>query len=173
MTSFRLAARGDRDTNGVLYLVVCAVPGAERTLDRIAAEQAAGWEVCVVATERALAWFDAGEVESLTGHPIQSRMRIYGEPLFEPLGDEVLVAPASFNTINKIALGFADDMPSGLICEAIGREVPITVEPQLGEAFAAHPAFADHVARLESAGVQFVWRDPNVRPDRATGRSDR
>lgn len=143
----------------VLYLVVCAVPGAERTLERVRAEQANGWEVCVVATERALYWFDADAVEQASGHAIQSRMRRYGEPLFEPLGDAVIVAPASFNTVNRIALGLADDMATGLVCEAIGRDVPVTIEPQLGPAFAAHPAFADHVRRLDAAGVNFAWND--------------
>jgi phosphopantothenoylcysteine synthetase/decarboxylase len=151
-------------TGRVLYLAVCAVPGADRTLDRIAAERAEGWEVCLVATERALHWFDTSEAERLTGHPIQSRMRVYPEPLFEPLGDVMVMAPASFNTINKIALGLADDMPSGLAIEAIGRGVPLTIEPQLGAAFANHPVFPEHVDRLERAGVRFVWNDPTVRP---------
>ena len=158
MTSFG-SARGD-----VLYLVVCAVPGADRILERIESEQRAGWEVCVVATPRALHWFDTAEVQRRTGHAIQSRMRVYPEPLFEPLGDRVVVAPASFNTINKIALGLADDMPTGLVCEAIGRGVPVVIEPQVGLAFARHPVFVSHVSTLENAGVEFVWHDPSVRP---------
>lgn len=159
MTSFGSAS------GTVLYLVVCGVPGAERTLTRIAAEQAAGWDVCVVATERALDWFDASAAEELSGHAVQSRMRIYGEPLFTPLGDEVVVAPGSFNTINKIALGLTDDMATGLVCEAIGRGVPVTIEAQMGaEGFAKHPVLRPHVALLESAGVTFVWNDPSAKP---------
>lgn len=149
-------------SGNVLYLVVCAVPGAERTVARVKVEQEAGWDVCVVATERAFHWFDSVDVERITGHPIQWRMRRYGESLFEPLGDAVLMAPGSFNTINKIAVGLADDMASGLVCEALGRRVPITIEPQLGEAFARHPAFGAHVQLLTDAGVTFVWRDPTV-----------
>jgi phosphopantothenoylcysteine decarboxylase len=167
VTSYRTASDRARDDaaacNGadtkVLYLVVCAVPGADRTLDRIRDEQAAGWDVCVIATERSLHWFDNNEVERLTGHPIQSRMRRFGTPLFQPLGDAVVVAPASFNTINRIAAGFADDMASGLVCEALGRDVPITIEPQVGDAFARHPAFAANVSLLESAGVTFAWHE--------------
>ena len=155
----------------VLYLVVTAVPGAQHTLERIATEQAQGWDVCVVATERSLHWFDTVAAEAMTGHPIQSRMRVYPEPLFEPLGDRVLVAPAGFNTINKIALGLADDMPSGLVIEAIGRRVPITMEPQLGEAFARHPAFAGHVRLLRDAGVDLVWHDEAIR-DLVVGSAD-
>lgn len=159
MTSF------GSETGNVLYLVVCAVPGAEQTIDRIRAEQARGWEVCVIATERSLAWFDADAVELLTGHPIQSRMREFPEPLFEPLGDAVVVAPASFNTINKVALGLADDMASGLICEALGRDVPITIEAQVGVAFGRHPAYADHVSLLKAAGVRFLQREATSSPE--------
>lgn len=138
------------------------MPGAQRTLERIAAEQADGWDVCLLATERALHWFDEAGAQRLTGHPVQTTMRVYPEPLFEPLADRMVVAPAGFNTINKIALGLADDMVSGLACEAIGRGVPLTLEPQVGEPFANHPVFPDHVSRLLNAGVEFIWHDPVV-----------
>lgn len=149
----------------VLYLGVSAVPGAERTIDRIKAEQAAGWDVCVLATERALHWFDADEAISVTGHELQTRMRIYGEPLFTPLGDKMVVAPAGFNTINKIALGLADDMVSGLACEAIARNMPLCIEPQMSDGFSNHPIFAESIKRLTDAGVDFIWHDPSIRPD--------
>lgn len=150
MTSFGSAS------GQVLYLAVCAAPGAEHTFDRIRIEQASGWEVCVIATERARHWFDADEVEAASGHPIQSRMRHFGEPLFEPLGDKIVIAPASFNTINKIAIGLADDMVSGLACEAIGRGIPLVIEPQVGPAFANHPALAGHLDLLVNAGVHLA-----------------
>ena len=158
MTSFG-STRGN-----VLYLGVSAVPGAERTVERIKVEQAAGWEVCLLATERALHWFDADEAIAATGHELQTRMRIYGEPLFQPLGDKMIIAPAGFNTINKIALGLADDMVSGLACEAIARSVSLTIEPQMSAGFSNHPIFAESIQRLVNAGVQFVWHDESIRP---------
>ena len=158
MTSF------GSQTGNVLYLGVTAVPGAERTIERIRAEQAQGWNVCLLATERALHWFDTAEAATVTGHSIQSRMRIYGEPLFEPLGDKMVIAPAGFNTINRIALGLTDDMVAGLACEAIARRVPLTIEPQMSDGFSNHPIFAESVKRLEDAGVSFVWHDESIRP---------
>ncbi len=155
---------GSTDGN-VLYLGVCAVPGAERIVDRVKAEQAAGWDVCLLATERALHWFDPDEASAVTGHELQTRMRIYGEPLFEPLGDKMVIAPAGFNTINKIALGLADDMVSGLACEAIARGVPLTIEPQMSDGFSNHPIFAESITRLSNADVQFIWHDESIRPD--------
>jgi phosphopantothenoylcysteine decarboxylase len=148
----------------VLYLGVCAVPGADRTIERISAEQGAGWEVCLVATERALHWFDTDKAAQITGHPIQSRMRVYGEALFEPLGSKIVIAPAGFNSINKIAFGLADDMVSGLACEAIARQVPITIEPQMSDGFSNHPVFTESVSRLTDAGVEFIWHDESIRP---------
>lgn len=153
------------DDGKVLYLGVTAVPGAQNTIDRIRAEQEAGWDVCLLATERSLHWFDAAQVEAVTGHEIQSRMRVYPEPLFEPLGNKMVVAPAGFNSINKIALGLADDMVSGLACEAIARRVPLVIEPQMSDGFSNHPAFADSIKRLADAGVDFVWNDPSIRPN--------
>ena len=153
------------ETGRVLYLGVSAVPGADRTLDRIRVEQAAGWDVCLLATERALHWFDVDGAVELTGHAIQSAMRVYPEPLFQPRGDKMVVAPAGFNTINKIALGLADDMVSGLACEAIARSVPLTIEPQMSDGFSNHPIFAESIQRLTDAGVDFVWHDDSIRPD--------
>ena len=144
----------------VLYLVVCAVTGADRTVDRIREQQALGFEVCVVATERSLHWFEPAEAERVSGHSLQTRMRVFGEPLFQPLGDRVLVAPGGFNTINKIALGLADDMPSGLVCEALGRDVPVTIEVQVGDGFAGHPIFPKHLQLLADAGVELVFHTP-------------
>ena len=151
------------ESGNVLYLVVCAVTGADSTLERIAREQASGWDVCVVATERSLHWFDADAAAELSGHELQTRMRVFGEPLFEPLGDRVLVAPGGFNTINKIALGLADDMPSGLVCEAIGRGVPVTIEVQVGPGFAGHPILATNLDALEAAGVELVFHTDDPR----------
>ncbi|MDH3684208.1 MAG: flavoprotein [Acidimicrobiia bacterium] len=167
MTSFGSTA-GD-----VLYLVVCAATGAEHTVERVRREQADGWDVCVVATPLALTWFDPAAVTETSGHMIQSRMRTYGEPLFQPLGDAVTVAPASFNTINKVAVGMADNMATGLICEALSRGVPVAMEPSVGDGFAAHPAFAAHVATLRRGGVTFHWAKPGHDPARAEPGGDR
>ncbi|MEL7157529.1 MAG: flavoprotein [Actinomycetota bacterium] len=157
MTSFRSGP------GRVLYLVVSAAPQCLDTLARIEAEQADGWDVCAVLTPQAAAWLDVDAIEAATGHPVQSRMRIHPEPLFEPLGNAVLAAPVTFNTLNKVAIGMADNMATGLLCEALGRDVPVAMEPRVSDAFARHPAFRQHVERLRAAGVTFTWHDPHTR----------
>src|SRR5918994_5007021 len=98
------------DRGNVLYLIACGAPparGAKRTVARL---QAANWDVCAVATPAALAWIDAPGLRDATRHSVRAEFRAPDEPEFVPRGDAVLVAPATFNTINKCAAGVNDSL---------------------------------------------------------------
>ncbi len=146
----------DTGPGNVLYLIVCAAPPAADTAELVKVKQNEGWDVCVIATEMALDWFDPEQVEALTGHEVRHQFRKPDEPSFEPLGNAVLVAPATFNTINKWALGINDSLALGLLNEALGRGVPTEVRPYLNDALASHPAYRQAVKLLTSSGVAFV-----------------
>lgn len=157
------------DSRHALYLVVCAAPPARTATGAvIRAAQAAGWDVSVVATPTAAAgWLPAGLAE-LSGHPVRSERRRPDEPRYEPLANAVLVAPATFHTINAWAAGINDSLALGVLNEAFGRSVPVAVYPWVNVALRAHPAFARSMAVLEGAGASFVAVDPSNPPDEAT-----
>ena len=67
----------------------------------------------------------------------------------------MIVAPATFNTINKWAAGISDTLALGLLTEAIGKGLPLVALPFLNVAQARHPAFARSVEQLRQAGVRF------------------
>lgn len=67
----------------------------------------------------------------------------------------MIVAPATFNTINKWAAGTADTLALGTLCEAYGLGVPTVVLPCVGDALAAHPAYRASLTRLRGMGVRF------------------
>jgi phosphopantothenoylcysteine synthetase/decarboxylase len=140
-------------TAPVLYHVVCAAPPALDTaaLVRLARERA--WDVCVVATPHAARWLDLGKLEHLTGHPVRSTYKLPHEPDVLPPADAMLVAPATFNTINKWAAGISDTLALGLITEAIGMGLPLVAVPHLNDAQSRHPAFDASVTVLRDAGV--------------------
>ncbi|UXX92008.1 flavoprotein [Streptomyces sp. AD2-2] len=139
-----------------LYVVVCAAGIAAGVGRLIAAAQELGWEVGVIATPVAASgFFDVGAVEAQTGRPIRSAWRTPGDPRPFPPPDAVLVAPATFNTINKWAAGTADTLALGTLCEAYGLGVPTAVLPCVGEALAAHPAYRASLVRLGEMGVRF------------------
>lgn len=72
-----------------------------------------------------------------------------------PLG-LVLVAPCSFNSLNKLAAGVADNLALSVAAEAIGRGTPVVVGPSLNAPLLAHPRAAASMATLRSWGVSVI-----------------
>ncbi|MFD6907093.1 flavoprotein [Streptomyces sp. NPDC060077] len=139
-----------------LYVVVCAAGVAADVSRLISRAQERNWEVGVVATPVAMnGFFDTAAVGAQTGRPIRSAWRAPGEPNPFPAPDAVVVAPATFNTVNKWAAGIADTLALGTLCEAVGLGVPIAVLPCVADALAAHPAYRDSLVRLRDMGVRF------------------
>ena len=60
----------------ILYLIVCAAPPAQQTMDLVPQLQAAGWDVCVIATPQASRWMDLAELEALTGHMVRTDYKL-------------------------------------------------------------------------------------------------
>lgn len=141
------------ETRGVLYVVVCAA-GAASEVDRLVkAAQGRGWDVWVVPTPSTWAFIDTLDLEELTGHPVRSRYRLPGEAGKLPPADAVVVAPATYNTINKWAAGIADTHALGLLAELTQSGVPIVVLPFVNASLAANRVFARSVAALREEGV--------------------
>ena len=68
----------------------------------------------------------------------------------------VLVAPCSFNSLNKLAAGVADNLALSVVAEAIGRGTPVLVAPSLNAPLQRHPRYAQSVAALREWGVAVV-----------------
>ncbi|MFF0221427.1 flavoprotein [Streptomyces sp. NPDC004629] len=143
------------DEKPFLQLVVCAAGIAAGVGKLITAAQERNWMVGVTATPNALGgFFDAGAAAAQTGRPVRSAWRAPGEPRPFPAPDAVVVAPATFNTLNKWAAGIADTLALGTLCEAYGLGVPIAVLPCVDEALAAHPAYRASLERLRAMDVR-------------------
>ncbi|GAA2492777.1 flavoprotein [Streptomyces longisporus] len=139
-----------------LYVVVCAAGIAADVSKLITAAQERDWEVGVIATPVAMnGFFDTAAVQAQTGRPIRSAWRTPGDPRPFPPPDAVVVAPATFNTVNKWAAGLADTLAVATLCEAHGLGVPVAVLPCVADALAAHPAYRDSLVRLRGMGVRF------------------
>jgi phosphopantothenoylcysteine synthetase/decarboxylase len=51
----------------------------------------------------------------------------------------VLFAPCSFNSLNKLSHGIADNLPLSVAAEAVGRRTPVIVGPSLNQPLLDHP----------------------------------
>jgi phosphopantothenoylcysteine synthetase/decarboxylase len=68
----------------------------------------------------------------------------------------VLFAPCSFNSLNKLAHGIADNLALSLVAEAIGRKTPVIVGPSLNAPLLAHPQAQASLKTLPEWGVTVV-----------------
>jgi phosphopantothenoylcysteine synthetase/decarboxylase len=67
-----------------------------------------------------------------------------------------LVAPATFNTLNKISQGIADTLPHSLVAEAIGARWPVIVVPAMNAYLANHPQAIKSIKTLQEWGVTIL-----------------
>ncbi|MCK2244198.1 MULTISPECIES: flavoprotein [unclassified Crossiella] len=140
-------------TGRVLYLVVCGAGPADHIEDMIRLAQAAGWDVHCLPTEAAAAHLlDLAALAALTGHAVRTGHQRPGVPKL-PKADAVIVAPATYNTINKWAAGIADNYVLTQLAELTGLGVPIAVLPFVNTALAANHVFQRSVDDLRHAGV--------------------
>ena len=73
-----------------------------------------------------------------------------------PRADAIIVAPATFNTINKWANGISDTYALGILAEAAGLNIPVVALPFVNSALAARAPFKDSVNALRSEGVRIL-----------------
>ena len=154
---------------GVLGVVGTGAGGVE-TLRTGLVEPAIerGWQVAVTLTPTAGHWLrvsgEAERLEKLTGLPVRAEPRLPGEARPHPQVDCYVVAPASANTVAKLALGIADNQALTQVGEAVGTlGVPVVVFPRVNAAHARHPAWKRHIAALREADVHLV-DGPDVWP---------
>lgn len=146
------------ESGRLLHVIVCAA-GAARDVGRLVAlAQAEGWIVQVVATPSALDFVDVPALERQTGRPVRSRYRTPDEPK-PPRADAIIVAPATYNTVNKFAQGITDTYALGLLAEAPGLGIPVVVLPFVNDALATRAPFLRSVESLRAEGVR-VLLDP-------------
>jgi hypothetical protein len=149
--------------NRVLYVVACGGRPAGFLTDHLPGWQDDGWEICVIATPAALKFMDTSALATLTGHVVRYDYKQPDEPDVLPPAAAMVIAPATFNTINKMAHGASDTLALGILNEAIGLRTPIIAVPTPNQGLAEHPAFPASVAALRSWGVDVMF-DPRVWP---------
>jgi phosphopantothenoylcysteine decarboxylase/phosphopantothenate--cysteine ligase len=70
--------------------------------------------------------------------------------------DVLLLAPATANTVGKIAAAIDDTPVTTCATTALGSGIPVLVAPAMHEPMYDHPGVTDAIARVESWGVSFV-----------------
>jgi phosphopantothenoylcysteine decarboxylase/phosphopantothenate--cysteine ligase len=70
--------------------------------------------------------------------------------------DLVLIAPATANTVNKIACGIDDTPVTSAISVALGLNKPILILPAMHASMYRHPVLIENMNKLEKLGIGFL-----------------
>ncbi len=156
----------------VLYLVICAAGPASHVDVMLRLAQDEGWSVYCLATPAAVEHFvDVPAVVELTGHPVRTTYRTPDDEAL-PRADAIIVAPATYNTINKWAAGISDNYVLNLLAELTGLGARIVVLPFVNQGLAANGVFVRSIEELRRAGVRVLFGpgDFEPHPPRTGGR---
>lgn len=116
-----------------------------------------GHDVHVLPTQAALGFVGLPTWEAISRNPVRTDVwDDVSTVAHVDLGrraDVVVVAPATANTIARLAAGLADDP---LTVTALATTAPVVVAPAMHPAMWEHPATVDNIALLRSRGVTVV-----------------
>ncbi len=147
---------------------------AYKALELVRLMTGAGHAVRVVQTPASRKFVGAASFEALTGAPVlvseferdPARGAFPGQPLpnHEPLShlelvsraDAYVIAPASANTIAKLAAGLADNLLSSC---ALAVDCPLVIAPAMNNRMYEHPATLANLKTLRDRGALIVEPD--------------
>jgi phosphopantothenoylcysteine decarboxylase / phosphopantothenate---cysteine ligase len=134
----------------------------------IAAYKAAEWVrslvkeeavVTVIMTEAAERFVSSLTFSALSGNPVYRDMfdnapdRIMAHINLSREADAVVVAPATAQTIARLAHGMADNLLATVV---LASRIPVVICPAMNSSMLAHPATQENMRRLGQYGYHFV-----------------
>lgn len=137
-----------------ILLGVCGGIASYKTCELVRLLAKDGFSVKVMMTESAAKFVSGLTFGELSGNPVYINM-------FDPRKEEnikhislaqwadiCVVAPASANTISKIALGLCDNLLTTVIC-ALPSKTKVLLVPAMNECMWKNPVIAENVKKLE------------------------
>ncbi|NOQ94305.1 MAG: bifunctional phosphopantothenoylcysteine decarboxylase/phosphopantothenate--cysteine ligase CoaBC [Methylophaga sp.] len=142
--------------------IVLAVTGsiaAYKSADLVRRLQDVGADIRVVMTNAACEFITPLTMQTLSGHPVALDLldivqeSTMGHITLARWADWVLIAPASADSIARLAQGRTDDLLTAL-CSA--SESPLAIAPAMNNKMWTNPATQDNLQTLRNRGVQVL-----------------
>jgi len=145
-----------------ILLCVCGGIAAYKAAELVRRLRDAGALVQVAMTDNAQRFVGAQTFQALSHRPVRTSLwdaqaeAAMGHLELARWAQRVVIAPASANTLAKLALGLADDLVSTL---CLATEAPLAVAPAMNHVMWRHPATQANVGTLHARGVQVIGPD--------------
>lgn len=148
-----------------VLLCVCGGIAAYKSAELVRRLRDAGCEVTVAMTDNAQRFIGAQTFQALSHRPVRTSLwdahaeAAMGHLELARWAQQVVIAPATANTIAKLAHGLADDLVSTL---CLATTAPVAIAPAMNHVMWQHPATRANIETLRSRGVQVIG--PNDGP---------
>ena len=148
-----------------VLLCVCGGIAAYKAAELVRRLRDDGCDVQVAMTENAQRFVTAQTFQALSHRTVRTTLwddhaeAAMGHLELAGWAQQVVVAPATANTIARLAHGMADDLV-GTLC--LASEAPLAIAPAMNHRMWRHPATQANVATLRARGVQVIG--PNDGP---------
>jgi len=143
-------------SNKRILLGVSGGIAAYKSAELVRRLREAGAEVRVVMTAGATQFITPLTLQALSGQSVRTELfdaraeAAMGHIELARWADAVLIAPASANTLARLAQGLADDLLSTL---CLATRAPLLVAPAMNHVMWEHPATQANITRLRERGV--------------------
>jgi phosphopantothenoylcysteine decarboxylase / phosphopantothenate---cysteine ligase len=142
-----------------IVLGVCGSISAYRACDLARDLMRSGHTVRVCLTDSAAKFVTPVLFETLTGNPCL--IDTFEEPTRGRMAhidwareaDLILIAPATANTLNKVANGIGDDMLTTLILAA---QLPLVIAPAMNPVMYTHPETLASITKIQAQGAYII-----------------
>ncbi len=160
----------DRMTDARILIGVCGGIAAYKVAGLTSTLVQRGATVDVIMTAQAERFVGALTFASLTARPVYTSLwdapeRIPHIRLVRE-AQVMLIAPATANTIAKLAQGFADDL---VTAAALAARIPLIVAPAMNAAMYEHEATQAHLRTLRERGCEIVDPERGFLAERESG----
>jgi phosphopantothenoylcysteine decarboxylase/phosphopantothenate--cysteine ligase len=155
-----------------VLLCVCGGIAAYKAVELVRRLRDAGAEVQVAMTAAAQRFVDAQSFQAVSHRTVRHSLwdaaaeAAMGHLELARWADLVIVAPATANTIAKLAHGLADDLVS-TVC--LATEAPLAIAPAMNHRMWLHPATQANVDLLRTRGVQVLGPDTGLLAEGESG----
>jgi phosphopantothenoylcysteine decarboxylase/phosphopantothenate--cysteine ligase len=156
-----IGTKGDRLKGKRIVLCITGSVGAVQSPIIARSLMRHGAEVFTVMSPMSLKIIHPDLMEWATGNPVTTELtgkiehiKLAGD--HPEKADLILVAPATANTISKIASGIDDTSVTSVISTAFGARIPIVIVPAMHASMYRHPILIENIKKLQTLGVEFI-----------------
>ena len=145
-----------------VLLCVCGGIAAYKSVELVRRLRDAGAQVQVAMTDAAQRFVAAQSFQAVSHRLVRTTLwdpaaeAAMGHLELARWAHRVLVAPATANTIARLAHGIADDLVSTL---CLATEAPLAIAPAMNHRMWLHPATQANIAMLRDRGVRVIGPD--------------